>query len=330
MTIRFTAALPMLCLASVLSAQATPAGGIPVPGQPYLRYGTTDSLGRSITYYLSEDAGRSELPLLVFIQGSGNRSQFIPNATVFRGSTGHSSLADAARGRARVLLVEKPGIAFGDDGTGGPSAAFRREHTLPRWSAAILAALHAAVRAARVDTTSITVIGHSEGGIAAARVAGTDPLVTRVVLVAGEGPTQLYSLIRLARNGDLLAASGPDPDARERALLAAWDSVLASPHDADRMFYGHAYPRWATFVGSSPLDELGGFRKPVLIVQGMADRAVDPTSAEVLFAALRARGRDATLWRIEGAGHSLRLAGGEDLWGETMKRIVDWSLSAAR
>jgi pimeloyl-ACP methyl ester carboxylesterase len=306
-----------------------PAQGIPVPGQPYVRYGTVDTLGRHITFYVSEKETASRVPLLVFVQGSGYASHFSADGPALRPGTGHASLVDAARGRARVLIVEKPGVEFGDNGRDEPGTEFRREHTLHRWTAAISAAIRAATCFEGIDSSSVTVLGHSEGGIAAARLATTESLVSRAVLIAGEGPTQLFSLIRLVRSGDLLPGSGQTPDARERALLASWDSVLAAPDDPDRLFFGHAYRRWSTFLGSSPLAELEGFTGSVLIVQGTSDRAVDPSSAEVLLATLRSRGQHATLLRIEGADHSLRLSNGEDGWSATLERIVDWSLAAA-
>ena len=305
------------------AAQVAAAQGTPVPGQPYVRYATTDSLGRPITFYLSEEPASPALPLVVFVQGSGASSHFVADGNRFRGVTGHSSLRDAAAGRMRLLLVEKPGVAFGDDGS-SPSEAFRVEHTLPRWTAAIAAAIETARRLPGVDSGAIAVVGHSEGGIAAARVAATVPGVGTAVIVAGEGPSQLYSLIRLVRSGDLLEHTGPDADSRERALLAAWDSVLAHPTDATRTFFGHAYPRWATFMGSSPAHELEGYRGRVLIVQGTADHAVDPSSAEVLLATLRSRQQRAVLWRIEGADHSFRLASGEDRWSSMLRDVVDW------
>jgi dipeptidyl aminopeptidase/acylaminoacyl peptidase len=126
------------------------------------------------------------------------------------------------------------------------------------------------------------------------------------------------------RSGDPLPSSGADPDSRERALLTAWDSVLAHPTDAERTFLGHAYPRWATFMSSSPADALAGFDGQVLIVQGTADRAVDPTSAEVLLATLLARGQRATLWRVADADHSFRLASGEDRWGAMLEDVAAW------
>src|SRR5207245_2206122 len=90
-------------------------------------------------------------------------------------------LKSAAKGRIRVMVVEKPGVAFGavpkkpgsaEEG----SAEFRREHTLPRWVEAVNAALRATHRQEEVDWTRTLVVGHSEGGIVAAHVATANSL----------------------------------------------------------------------------------------------------------------------------------------------------------
>lgn len=322
----------VLLVAAAASASASaqapgpPLGGpVPVPQQPYLRYETVDSLGRSIVFFLSE-GDATPLPLAVYVQGSGFSSHFVENGAGFRSATGHASLADVARGHARVLLVEKPGTRFGVSGAGDPPDAFRREHTLPRWGEAVAAAVRAARTLPGIDPSRMLVIGHSEGGIVAARLARTVPGVTHVALLAGEGPTQLFSLLRLARAGALLAATGATPDARERALLAAWDTIRAHPDDPDRLWFGHAYPRWASFLATSPEEALEGFQGKVLIVQGLADRAVDPASAEALYATLMSHGQSVTLRRVAGADHSFRLASGQDLWAAILEEVVEWAM----
>jgi dipeptidyl aminopeptidase/acylaminoacyl peptidase len=313
-------------LPAVLSSQQPQQvlhGPEPIRRQPYARYVTHDTLGRPITFFLS-DSGDRALPLVVYVQGSGFASHFVPASVGFASGTGHASLVDAARGRARVLLVEKPGVTFGSDGRGEPPAEFRREHTLEHWSTAIVAAIRAARTLPSVDTTRLLVIGHSEGGIVAARVARVLPEVGHVALLAGEGPSQWVSLVALAREGALLAQVGETPDQREHAVRAAWDSIRADPHNASRMWFGHAYPRWASFLSTSPIEQLAGARARVLIVQGDADRAVLPSTADSLYAALRARGQEAQIERVGGADHSFRLASGEDRWGTVLSRVLDW------
>lgn len=319
-------------IAPPLSAQAV--GGLiegpsPIRRQPYARYATRDSLGRTITFYVSEQAA-GPLPLVVYVQGSGFSSHFEPSQSGYASATGHASLVDAANGRARVLLVEKPGVEFGQDGTGEPPRGFRREHTLERWSSAIVAAIAAAQTLPGIDASRLILVGHSEGGIVAARVARLLPQVSHVALLAGEGPSQLFSLVALARDGSLLTHTGDTPDAREAAVRAVWDSIRADPHNAQRTWFGHAYPRWSSFLSSSPIAELEGVMARVLIVQGSADRAVLPASADSLYRVLQSRAVDSRLERIEGADHSFRLASGEDRWGAVLAMVLDWGLSPDR
>jgi hypothetical protein len=83
----------------------------------------------------------------------------------------------------------------------------------------------------------------------------------------------------------------PDADTREAALRMAWQDILAHPDDPDRLFLGHAYPRWASFLASSPVEELSEVRwARVMVAQGLADDAVEPFTADVLTASLRVQG----------------------------------------
>lgn len=91
-----------------------------VPRQPYDRYFTQDALGRTITFYLSEEPAEDPLPLVVYVQGSGCGSLFAkrgetdPEVAV-AGQAGHSTFADVVRGRARLLIIEKPGVSYLDE-----------------------------------------------------------------------------------------------------------------------------------------------------------------------------------------------------------------------
>src|SRR5262249_5418358 len=115
----------------------------PTPlGVPFSRYTTMDAFGRKITFYLSLDGAA---PLAVFVQGSGCDSVWVSRGERINGSY-QNVLRDAAVGRTRVLVVEKPGVAFLDrskmpGSATGCSAAFLQEHTLDRWATAVSAAI---------------------------------------------------------------------------------------------------------------------------------------------------------------------------------------------
>src|SRR5262249_44396631 len=156
-----------------------------------------------ITFYVSmtEHASRA-LPLLVFVQGSGCQSLFRKTGERVLGDY-QNVLATVAQGKARVLAVEKPGVKYLDAPRGPGSAQegreeFLREHTLPRWVEAVVAALRTARTLPGVDAKRVLVLGHSEGGMVAAHVAAADAGVTHVASLSGNGPSQLFDLVEVA------------------------------------------------------------------------------------------------------------------------------------
>jgi predicted esterase len=331
------AAAPTFLVASIASsALAAPASYEPlksaetVPGQPYERFTTRDSLGREITFYVSRASdGAPPAPCAVYIQGSGCTSVFIERDGRIRSQGGHSVVPQAAGNRARVVIVEKPGVRYLDkpEGDCREFVTFNEEHTLERWSEAVEAALLAARKLPGVDTTRALVIGHSEGGLVACRVArDLHGVVTHVASFAGGGPTQLFDLIELARQGVFFSDVSEDSTARAAFVARRWTEIQADPMSADQFFFGFAYRRWSTFLATSPMDELPQVSARIYIAQGVADRAVDPRSADALYAHLLTKGKDVTYDRVEGADHSFRIAAmpEKDGWLEVFERVFAW------
>src|SRR6185436_17158435 len=133
-----------------LAAESTTSDADPSAfGVPFQRGTTRDTFGRTITYYLSTLTGGSDTkkPVVLLILGSGCQSVFTKRGDrVFSGY--QSPLLNEAKGRARVLIVEKPGVKFLDMVSRPGSAQeaspeFLKEHTLERWAEANAAALRA-------------------------------------------------------------------------------------------------------------------------------------------------------------------------------------------
>lgn len=303
----------------------------PVPGTRFEGHATQDALGRRIVFYLSTARAENErLPLAAFIQGSGCDSVFVRRGDRVAGRLQNIPL-EAAGGRARALAVEKPGVAYLDEskrpGTAeGCSAAFLAEHTLPRWAEAVGAAVRAALSLPGIDPTRSLVVGHSEGGIVAARVAAEDRRITHVASLAGGGPTQLFDLAEIARAD---GSGRDDPEARVREVHAQWARIQADPTSVTRFWKGHPYRRWASFLSSSVLESLLRTDARIYLAHGTADRAVPVAAFDVLRAELAARAKDVTTERIEGADHGFRRttpSGPPAELRQLMGRVVDWFL----
>jgi dipeptidyl aminopeptidase/acylaminoacyl peptidase len=306
-------------------------------GIPYGRYSVPDSLGRQITFYLSRppsERADGKLPVALFIQGSGSQSLFRRYEGMVVGGY-QDLLLDVGGGRIRVLAVEKPGVQFLDfparpgEAREG-SQEFLTEHTLERWAEANVAALRAAWALAGIDRERTLVLGHSEGGLVAARVAAELPDVTHVASLSRGGPTQLFDLV-LSRSRPRSGDSPGDAGRRVQALYREWDQIRADPDSVGRFWLGHPYRRWSSFLRASLTEELLRTRASIYVAHGTHDGSTPVTSHDALVAELRARGRDVVAERIEGADHTFAQSGERPGSAEGMRallqRILAWFLA---
>ncbi|MGH9769543.1 MAG: hypothetical protein ACREAB_19125 [Blastocatellia bacterium] len=273
----------------------------PTPlGIPFHRYTAEDSFGRAIIFYLSappKEEDGAKKPVALFIKGSGSQSLYRKQAERIAGGY-QNHLLQEAKGRARILVVEKLGVKFLDaparpGSAEGASEEFLKEHTLPRWAEANRAALRAVWTLPGIDATRTLVMGHSEGGIVAAMVSAELPQVTHVASLAGGGPTQLFDLTEI--RGRPRADDNPG-DAARRVLdiYDEWAKTRKDPESISKFWLGHPYRRWSSFLKHSVIEELLRTKARIYLAQGTLDTSVSVKAHDVLVAELRARGRDVT------------------------------------
>lgn len=311
---------------------------------PFEQHTVKDRFGRTITYYLSrwplgktsDEAIKAEhsQPLVVFINGSGAQSIFMRyQDKVSVGLQG--LLLRIVKGKARVLVVEKPGVNFLDDlerpGSAiGASREFLVEHTLERWTEAHVAAIESAWKLPSIDSTKTLVMGHSEGSSVAAVVAGRLDRVTHVGCLSGGGATQLFSLAQLAMSAQPNDKPG-DALRRRQSVYEGWAAVLQDPDSIEKFWMGHPHRRWSSFVRHQSADDLLRCRAKVYLVQGNRDTAEAPSGHEYTVSTLRAAGKEITEELIEGADHGFSKPdspqGSPDGFVTVFTRVTDWFLA---
>jgi pimeloyl-ACP methyl ester carboxylesterase len=317
----------ILALASALG-QAPPDADPLLAKIPFESITVKDPLGRTITAYLSrlpKDDGGGPLPVILFVSGSGCQSVWTRHEG--RVNSGLQGLINSlAKGRARVLVVEKPGVKPLDTpermgGATGGTKEFLEEHTLPRWATANAAALKAVLERKDIDPKRVLVCGHSEGGIVAARVAAEVPGVTHVAPMSCSGVTQLFSLAELARR----RAPAVHGDAAAAAVYDEWAKILVKPESITDFWMGHPYRRWSTYLKSSVIDELKRTKAKVYLAHGTADESDAVVGFDVMRAELLAAGRDVTVERIEGGDHGYAVKG-QPRMQAVFGNVVEWFL----
>jgi pimeloyl-ACP methyl ester carboxylesterase len=317
--------LGLLLLSSTLVDAAINGGGA-VPGTAFHRYSAKDQLGRTITFYLSDSSTERSIPLLVFVQGTGCSSLFQrQSGRIMQGAS--VLLLNVTRGRARVLIVEKPGVQFLDKQADAEDAKtcrpeFLAEHTLDRWTEAIVASIKVAHELPGIDGSKTLVIGGSEGGVVAVHVTNVMPSVTYAASIAGGGPNHLFVL------ADYVRRSGLDPEVE---VYGCWARILRDPDSTTEFCWGQPYRLWSSLLKTSLTQECLQSRAALYLVHGTADEWSSIAAFDVMRAELAAKQRKAVFERIEGADHSLTQPGespGEGL-SAAFGRIVDWFLGGA-
>lgn len=291
-------ALGLLSAQTSASADAHPSH---VAGTPFDRYEVEDSLGRRVVSYVSRPK-ESFAPLLLMIQGSGCVPVMNVQATGTY-STVFNLLPFANEGQFTVMAVEKPfsGVAPEQDpGTAAScSAKFNEDFTAERWLLALQVSLESARRLPWVDKRRSLVLGHSEGAVMAALLAGHDPQITDVVSIGGSGTTQLFDFIANAYRKCF------DVSACIADIEQQLQAINANPSSSTQFSWGHPYKRWASFFRIDPSEELLRSRARVYIAFGTDDDSTPPLSEEIAVAKLKVAGRDVTVRRVLNANHML-------------------------
>lgn len=311
-TRRLTLSDTSLLLASVLLFSSARAAN-PVVEEEQFSFGALDiarltlrdGASPPVRYYLSAPA--EPAPLVLYIQGSGCTPPFVGMGTPNRYSTIYSWLPLASQKRYAVMAVEKPFQSEerqkGEPGTAiGCAGDFNKHFSYGTWLATLKQALRHALTRREVDARRVLVIGMSEGAPIAAGLARALGEVTDVVLIGANGPTQLYDFAaNIYRSKD----SDEEKIRQLQELDDTFSSIAADPTNTSKFAWGHPYLRWSSFFAQSTAESLAHSKARVYLASGMQDRSVPVLSTEVLYAQLRAQGRDVTFRRVPSAGHNL-------------------------
>lgn len=311
LTSRVTASCTSLLFACTLyaSASAAPAAVKEEPFEfktfSFARITLHDGGSAPVRYYLSKPAHKA--PLVLYIQGSGCIPPFAGLGTANRSSNIYSWIPLAAEKRYAVMAVEKPSQSEepqqGDPGSAvGCAGDFNRHFSYDTWLATLKQALRHALARPEVDARRVLVIGMSEGAPMAAGLARELAEVTDVVLIAANGPTQLYDFA-----ANIYRSNGSDEDKLKQLqeLDRTYGAIAADPTSTSKFAWGHPYLRWSSFFAQSTAENLAHSKARVYLASGMQDDSVPILSTEVLYAQLRTQGRDVTFRRIPLAGHQL-------------------------
>lgn len=292
----------------------------PQPPFPYISKDVSfaDQNGEMIAGTLTLPKGNGPFPAVVMIAGSGkqNRDENILGHKIFL------VIADRlTRAGIAVLRYDKRGVGAskGDYATATTADFAADAQSAVSW-------LNAQPHIAR---GKIGLIGHSEGGEIAPRIANRDSQVAFVVLLSA--PAQRGAEIIAAQAMAIALASGVPRAIAEKQHALEVQILDAVRHSTDQgsaeaaaqkllMQAGMpaesasakgkevSSPWFRAFLVEDPAPELRKLTKPTLVIAGSKDLQVDPAANLPIIRAALAKNADARIVELPGLNHLLQPA----------------------
>ena len=231
-------------------------------------------------------SARARVPAVVTITGSGSqdRDEAIP---LFKGYRIFREIADTL-GRRGIAVLRMDDRGFG--GSGGDAAS----STSADFAQDIQAGLAYLRTRPEIDPAKLALVGHSEGGIIAPKVALAEPQLAGIVLLAGTAyagrPILTFQLSNAIKNDTSLT-----PTQRDSALAALPATIDAGAAQSPWMRY---------FLDYDPSVTARKVTTPVLILNGETDLQVTVDHVPLLEKAFKAAGnRDVTAKILPNLNH---------------------------
>lgn len=145
-----------------------------------------------------------------------------------------------------------------------------------------LVAVNALRKIEEIDPKRIFILGHSQGGMAAPRIAQADPAIAGLVII--EGPTRPVETLVLEQTRYLTSLE-PSPAAEARlaqveALMAKVKKLTPADAGSSEMILGAAPTYWLDLRNYNQVATARSLKQPLYILQGGRDCQVTMTDFE--------------------------------------------------
>jgi alpha-beta hydrolase superfamily lysophospholipase len=267
-----------------------------------------------------------QLPAVILVAGSGPQDR---DETVF-GIPVFGQLADRlADAGLLVLRYDKRGV--------GQSGGRIESATLADYAEDLRAAVRLVSERRDVNRRHVAVIGHSEGGAVALLAAARERRITALVLISAIGVTGAeLNMAQVAHGMERSKLTQTEREATIALQKKIQTAVLTGKgwEEVPEMYRRQAEAPWfKSFLSFEPARLMPDVRPPILIVQPLLDKQVDPVNADALekLARARRRGGPVEVVKVPDINHLLvpAVTGEVDEYASLKDKTVSQTLSAA-
>ncbi len=274
-------------------------------------YVVADKKLGTINCYVTDKGIDKEKPLLLYLDGSGDRPLFRFKIDSARKSNiMYSTITfnyDSLAALYHVVFISKPGVKFADSVFVSSLDSNVETNTPAEYTTRLSAGWRAEAASAvldflpgvlKVDARKVVVMGYSEGSQVAPHVAVLNKKVTHVVLFSGNGINQLYDFIiqeRLrAGRGEI---SHEEAQINIDELMSTFSNIFKHPLSTDSFWAGHTYLRWSSFCNTDPMDYMLQLKIPIYLAMGTADENTQVLSTDYLALEFLRRGKNNLIYK---------------------------------
>lgn len=218
-------------------------------------------------------------PLMVFIHGSGNLPTFhyIPGQNNYSWSA--FTEVQNYKDKYHLIFVNKPDVPLFDtiqvdqgNYTYPISEKFKQNYSLEWRAEAASMIINEAIKLLPIDKSKIVVIGHSQGGQVAPKVALINKKVTHVVLLNSNSLNHLYDFTLQERLASFKGEQSFEQTQQNiDSLFSDYSKIFSEPYSTTKLWNDETYLRWASFSDETPLDNLLQLNIPIYVIAGGKD-----------------------------------------------------------
>ena len=267
-------AIPLLCLGSAVS------------GEPRIERDVFQFRDGGHAIYYEAGVPADDAKTLVFVYGGTgcySWKQMAPQIAMELGTS------------TRVVALNKRGVSDEDARLTGCSEEFDQQDVPRQWVADYMEFLTAKLSDKPGSARNVVLLGVSEGGALAARVARSRSDITHLLVIGDGGWSMRDNLSYLIGRDE---------------VEGAWRNIAADPNNTDRTWLGRPYRYWFDILDQEPMLDYLALDIPVLVAMGERDASVPAHSAAAIRTeAERAGKKNIGVVIYPGADHRLQADG---------------------
>lgn len=200
---------------------------------------------------------------------------------------------------ARVFVLNKRLVSDRSTGMFSCSQEFHRTNNPNQWIADYSEFISAQINASQPRPRNVVLVGVSEGGWVAAKVASILPSVSHLAIIGYGGWSMRNSLKILASKGAI-----------QFDVDTGWKAISTDPASLEKQWFGNPYRWWSDVMDIDPLADYIKLSIPIFMGFGEKDESVPVESALFLESKFKEAGKSNFMLKVyPGADHRLSGSG---------------------